>query len=224
MSLTFQAAGTDKKLYKQISSTLSSRYEADLELSNSVSSPGTSRAVYRTLHSPFGPLSEVSARKTFAYLIATLNASHPDYDFSSVLRPTDFRRERNLKQVINTFNTTLTNLGVRGLPRGKMWDTIDAEMTLRECTIYSYTPEDMADDAYGDEGLIWSTIYFFYNKQRKRVCYLYLRGISALERKKHRNAGNAWTDSEDSDEDWDDSKSIWGDNIEMLDYDDEDSN
>ncbi|TGZ81652.1 Maf1 regulator [Ascodesmis nigricans] len=164
---TTKAAGSDKKLYKQISSTLSSRYEADLELSNSVS-PQASRAVYRTQHSPFGPLSEISARKTFAYMIATLNASHPDYDFSSVLRPSDFRKERSLRQVINTFNTTLTNLGVRGLARGKMWDSIDNEMKLRDCAVFSYAPEDMADDAYGDEGLIWSNIYFFYNKQRKR--------------------------------------------------------
>ena len=34
--------------------------------------------------SPFGPLSESQSRKTFIDLIATLNASFPDYDFRFV--------------------------------------------------------------------------------------------------------------------------------------------
>jgi len=204
---TTKAAGTDKKLYKTISTTLTTRYEADRQLSDTLSPPLQSKAVYASLHSPFGPLDHPSARKTFAYLIATLNASHPDYDFSSVLRPTDFRRERSLRQVINGFNTTLFNLGGPVL-RG-MWDAIDSEMDLTRCNIYSYTPEDMSDDAYGDEGLIWSTIYFFYNKHKKRVCYLYLRGISALERQ--RKGNGLWEESDDSDEWLAESKSIWGD-------------
>jgi hypothetical protein len=32
-------------------------------------------------HSPFGPLNQPSSRRTLFYLIATLNASFPDYDF-----------------------------------------------------------------------------------------------------------------------------------------------
>jgi hypothetical protein len=220
-----KAAGGDKKLYKSISNTLSSRYETDLRLSEELSPPSKiklqSKAVYQTLHSPFGPLDQISARKTFAYLIATLNASHPDYDFSSVLRPTDFRRERNLRTVINTFNTTLFNLGVsvsKSLPR--MWDTIDSEMDLAHCNIYSYSPDDVSDDPYGEEGLIWSSIYFFFNKHKKRVCYLYLRGISALSHSPvetsvwsmHgiRNPGDKEMDSSDEDDMWA-SKSIWGD-------------
>lgn len=31
--------------------------------------------------SPFGPLTEGASKKTFMYLIATLNASYFDYDF-----------------------------------------------------------------------------------------------------------------------------------------------
>ncbi|KAF8545356.1 Maf1 regulator-domain-containing protein [Trichophaea hybrida] len=213
---TTKAAGSDKKLYKSISNTLTSRYETDLRLSEELSPPSKikmqSKAVYQTLHSP----------KTFAYLIATLNASHPDYDFSSVLRPTDFRRERNLRTVINTFNTTLFNLGVsvsKSLPR--MWDTIDSEMDLTHCNIYSYSPDDVSDDPYGEEGLIWSSIYFFFNKHKKRVCYLYLRGISALSHSPVetgvwglngvRNAYDKAMDSSDEDDMWVESKSIWGD-------------
>lgn len=241
---TTKAAGGDKKLYKNILNTLSSRYEADLRLSQSLSTCNSSasaatdnnkadpsssalqtKAVYQTLHSPFGPLDQISARKTFAYLIATLNASHPDYDFSSVLRPTDFRRERNLRIVVNAFNTTLFNLGVnvsKCLP--KMWDTINLEMDLMHCNIYSYSPDDVSDDPYGEEGLIWSNVYFFFNKQKKRVCYLYLRGISALSHSPVESSkwslngvlkGTAtmgeWNSDEDESDQWAESKSIWGD-------------
>ena len=205
---------------------MTSRYETDLRLSEELSPPSKtklqSKAVYQTLHSPFGPLDQVSARKTFAYLIATLNASHPDYDFSSVLRPTDFRREKSLRTVINTFNTTLFNLGVsvgKSVPR--MWDTIDSEMDLTQCNIYSYSPDDVSDDPYGEEGLIWSSIYFFFNKHRKRVCYLYLRGISALSHSPvetgvwtlsgARSARGGEVSSDDEDDQWTESKSIWGD-------------
>ena len=221
-----KAAGGDKKLYKSISNTLTSRYETDLRLSQELSLPTDSKlqskAVYQTLHSPFGPLDQVSARKTFAYMIATLNASHPDYDFSSVLRPTDFRREKNVRTVINTFNTTLFNLGVNvGNTIPRMWDTIDSEMDLTYCNIYSYSPDDVSDDPYGEEGLIWSNIYFFFNKNKKRVCYLYLRGISALSHSPAetgvwslngvRNGTIGESDSGDDAEMWSDSKSIWGD-------------
>ena len=154
--------------------------------------------------SPFGPLSQPASRRTFAYLIGTLNASHPDYDFSH-LRPSDFRREKSLNLVMNTLDTTLYNLrpqrqhtwlGVSrhwsarvdpafSLPsRGheawdsRMWRLIDKEMSLKECSVYSYAPIDDSFD--GEEGAIWSFNYFFFNKVRKRVCYFYLRGLSIL--------------------------------------------
>jgi hypothetical protein len=59
-----------------------------------------------------------------------------------------------------------------------MWRIIDQQMSLKECTIYCYSPDE--DPYEGEEGLIWSLNYFFFNKTRKRVCYLYLRGISVL--------------------------------------------
>lgn len=170
--------------------------------------------------SPFGSLSQISSRRTFAYLIATLNASHPDYDFSYLLRPSDFKREKSLKRVINTLDTTLYNLrpqstilsstssssetqnasmghldessgitspsspsanssgsGERWNPR--MWHLIDQEMSLKECSLYAYTPEE--DPYDGEEGALWSFNYFFFNKAKKRVCYLYLRGVSNID-------------------------------------------
>lgn len=136
---------------------------------------------------------------------------------------------------MNNFNSTLFSLGVnlsRSLPR--MWDTIDKEMDLLSCNIYAYSPDDVSDDPYGEEGLIWSTNLFFFNKHKKRVCYLYLRGLSTLShspletnmvggwRAETGGMGSGhegWDDSDDEfDDDFVESKSIWGDDS----YDDDD--
>jgi len=200
---TTKAARSDRKLYKNIEQSLEAQYESILRLSASLSPPNASDAA-ATLNlsrsSPFGPLSEHSSRRTFAYLIATLNASHPDDDFSHVLRPSDFRRERHLKRVMNTVDSTLFNLRPRDTidlspsspatlsgsyntdaspawgPR--MWRIMDDQMSLQECAVYSYSPEE--DPSVADDGAIWSLHYFFFNPMRKRVCYMYLRAIPIL--------------------------------------------
>lgn len=59
-----------------------------------------------------------------------------------------------------------------------MWRLIDKEMSLKDCNIYCYAPEE--DPYDGEEGAIWSFNYFFFNKARKRVCYFYLRGQSLI--------------------------------------------
>ena len=59
-----------------------------------------------------------------------------------------------------------------------MWQIIDKEMSLKECSVYCYSPEE--DPYDGEEGGIWSFNYFFFNKARKRVCYIYLRGLSII--------------------------------------------
>ncbi|OJJ95353.1 hypothetical protein ASPACDRAFT_127479 [Aspergillus aculeatus ATCC 16872] len=200
---TTKAARADRKLYRNIEQSLESQYESVLRLSASLSPPNASDAAASlnlSRSSPFGPLSDHSSRRTFAYLIATLNASHPDYDFSHVLRPSDFHRERNLKRVMNTIDSTLFNLrpreaidltppspvtvsgsynaGASATWGPKMWGVINEHMSLKECSLYSYSPEEDPSDA--DDGAIWSLHYFFFNRLRKRVCYLYLRAIPIL--------------------------------------------
>ncbi|RFU29157.1 hypothetical protein B7463_g7185, partial [Scytalidium lignicola] len=213
---TTKAAGSDKKLYRNIENSLESQYESLLRLSASMSPPNTSSAggssVNLSRSSPFGPLSQVSSRRTFAYLIATLNASHPDYDFSHVLRPTDFRRERNLKVVMNAIDSTLYNLrpnagmtlqvpfqssysSVSSSPTTtqvwgpQMWTLIDKEMVLKECTVYCWAPPD--EPFEGEEGAIWSLNYFFFNKEKKRVAYLYVRGVPVMSHSPRRAKGMA---------------------------------
>jgi hypothetical protein len=201
---TTKAAGSDKKLYRNIENSLESQYESLLRLSASVSpglGPDEESPVNLSRSSPFGPLSEVSSRRTFAYLIATLNASHSDYDFSHILRPADFRRERDLKSIIGTIDSTLYNLrpstgmhlhvppqtsyattasapAISQAWGPQMWSMIDKEMALKECTVYCWAPPD--DPFDGEEGSIWSLNYFFFNKERKRIAYIYLRGVPVM--------------------------------------------
>lgn len=213
---TTKAAGSDKKLYRTIESSLQTHHESLLRLSASLSPPQAETLADElnlSRSSPFGPLSQISSRRTYAYLIATLNASHPDYDFSHLLRPADFRRERSYRTAMNSIDSTLHNLRPRSSPLSPppipqkpggssgssssgsagtgssvwgpaMWRLMDAEMDLKHCAVYSYAPEEEAFVGcdYGDEGggAIWSLNYFFFNKERKRVAYLYLRGLSVL--------------------------------------------
>jgi len=102
---------------------------------------------------------------------------------------------------MNNLDTTLYNLRPRpatpsfsaggqmpssassGLTWGpRTWRLIDQQMRLKECSIYRYAPDDYDLFEEDEEGSIWSMNYFFFNKALKRVCYLYLRGISVLSR------------------------------------------
>ena len=202
---TTKAAGGDKKLYKNIENELEEQHKKNIQFSKSLSPP-QKHLMTPTLNlsrsSPFGNMGMISSRRTYAYLIATLNASHPDYDFSHMLRPTDFKRERSLRAVMNNMDTALFNLRprssdpfthVRGVGSASacspsnqtswgpgMWRLIDQQMSLKECYIYRYAPDDLDPFEDDEEGYLWSMNYFFFNKARKRVCYLYLRGISVL--------------------------------------------
>lgn len=208
---TTKAAGSDKKLYKTIENSLESQHAALMKLGASLSPPQRKEmaaSLNLSRSSPFGRLSEISSRRTYAYLIATLNASHPDYDFSHVLRPTDFHREDNLRRVMANIDNTLNSVrplassllvphagsscrayssspgpnatGVGDVISSpawgpQMWTMIDKEMTLTDCSVFSYQP---AEDPFdGDESAIWRMHYFFFNKDKKRVAYLYIRGL-----------------------------------------------
>ena len=112
---TTKAAGSDKKLYKSIDRSLESQHAALLKFGASLSPPQREQmaaSLNLSRSSPFGSFSDISSRRTFAYLIATLNASHPDYDFSHVLRPTDFRREKDLRRAIATFDSIMNNVQI----------------------------------------------------------------------------------------------------------------
>src|ERR1700750_3121900 len=116
---TTKAAGGDKKLYKNIENGLEAQYKSNLQFSHSLSPPQVhmmADSLNLSRSSPFGNLGMISSRRTYAYLIATLNASHPDYDFSHTLRPVDFKKERNLGRIMAKIDNTMQNLRPR--PQG----------------------------------------------------------------------------------------------------------
>ncbi|KAL8770633.1 MAG: hypothetical protein Q9209_003701 [Squamulea sp. 1 TL-2023] len=263
---TTKTAGADKNLYKVIEEGLEAQHQTQVAISKTLPEThegSSSRRIDLSRSSPFGPLSQHTARRTFAYLIATLNASHPDYDFSHLLRPSDFRREKSLRHVMNTLDTTLYSLRPRptsnaslGIPtywtsiaasapavvasngeswNPRKWRLIDKEMSLKDCSIYAYVPDE--DPYDGDEGAIWSFNYFFFNKAKKRVCYLYLKSLSIISHsaalktpvKEKRNVDIGWGGSEPGSSkrakywlgDRDDVSGVWHDDDDEEDYDDD---
>lgn len=57
-----------------------------------------------------------------------------------------------------------------------LWTTIDDEIQLNDCDIYSYNP-DLNSDPFGEPGSLWSFNYFFYNKKLKRIVFFTCRAI-----------------------------------------------
>ena len=59
----------------------------------------------------------------------------------------------------------------------KLWVTLNDEIDLMECDIYSYNP-DLTSDPFVEDGSIWSFNYFFFNKKLKRIVLFTCRGLS----------------------------------------------
>lgn len=119
-----------------------------------------------------GPLCDTISTKTLFYLISTLNASfNPDYDFSNA-KSCEFSKEPSLQWVMNSVDSQLFSVATESVSqkRNQLWTTLDEEICLKECDIYSYNP-DLSSDPYGEEGCIWSFNYFFYNRKMKRIVF-----------------------------------------------------
>ncbi|KAF2122607.1 clathrin adaptor complex small chain-domain-containing protein [Lophiotrema nucula] len=192
---TTKAAGDDKKLYKRIERILEERHRDVLAAVADM--PAKSLEQFADefnldRNTVFGSFKEPANRHKFAYMIATLNATHVDYDYANTCNPDEFRRETK-EGFMQKIDTTMYYLRPQaysaGLPSGAMtplgspiwsqqsWQRIDSEMNLNDCEYYSWVP---SEDPYADDGAIWSYHFLIYNKERKRVAYFYLRGISAL--------------------------------------------
>ncbi|KAF9909609.1 RNA polymerase III-inhibiting protein maf1 [Linnemannia zychae] len=169
-----KAAGADKKLYKQIEI----KYDPSNSPPDSTDPSGASSS-FRNIISPFGPLDQPASRRTLFYLIGTLNASFPDYDFSDA-KPEQFRKEPSVSMVVNSVNSTLLNHGnERAVKELRIWDSIDNLIDFEDSDVYSYNPESDSDP--NDEegaGTLWSFNYFFFNRKLKRIIYFTMRGVS----------------------------------------------
>lgn len=63
-----------------------------------------------------------------------------------------------------------------------IWECLDRHIGLKECDVYSHTPpESFLDD---EPGTLWSYMWFFFNKKRKRVAYLNLTAIHHHRRRR----------------------------------------
>ncbi|KAG0172802.1 RNA polymerase III-inhibiting protein maf1 [Apophysomyces sp. BC1034] len=178
-----KSAGSDKKLFRQ----LENRYNVDLLMPGSIS-PDDPQII-----SPFGRLDEATPRRTFFYLLATLNASFPEHDFADI-RPDQFTKLPSLDLVMNSVNTTLFNLGNDVIVNHyRLWDILDELVELHDCDVYSYNP-DIDDDPMNEEGYLWSMNYFFFNRKLKRMVFFSV---------KNESMANASPDDDDSFDDSD---------------------
>jgi len=123
-------------------------------------------------------LCDAIERKTLFHLISTLNAAFPDYDFSTA-KSEEFTKEPNLQFVTNNIDNLLSISATSqyGKIHDKLWHTLNTEIELLDCDIYSYNP-DLTLDPFGEDGSIWSFNYFFFNKKLKRVVLFTCRALS----------------------------------------------
>ncbi|KAI8910727.1 Maf1 regulator-domain-containing protein [Powellomyces hirtus] len=129
-----------------------------------------------------GILNDRVTRKTFFYLLATLNAAFPDYDFSD-LNPDSFSKVPSTL-VANTVNTTLlVHLGIDSAAHAvgaKIWAAIDEAISLSECEMYSFNPDGDEEPDAEEQGNLWSFYYFFTNRRQKRIVFFTARAVSCL--------------------------------------------
>jgi len=134
---TGKLAGVDKKLYKHLEGQWNS------DSSESVS-PDHNHSLHDII-SPFGPMNQPSSRRMLFNLIATLNASYPDYDFSDV-KPDQFTKHQSAAMVCNYINNTLFNLGHAHIINNlALWKVIEDIIELDECSVYSFNPDNDSD-------------------------------------------------------------------------------
>jgi len=178
--------GQDKRLYKNLNADghspndlkALSPPESMLSVSPTAYHKTRSLSMDEEENSVF--VSSTCSRRTLFYLIATLNASFQDYDFSNA-KSEEFSREPSLDWVINSINSNLST--AIGEPYAKLnahlWSSIDEQVSLQDCSIYSYNP-DLESDPFGEEGSLWSFNYFFFNQKLKRIVFFNCRASSLL--------------------------------------------
>ncbi|KAI9323557.1 repressor of RNA polymerase III transcription MAF1-like protein [Dichotomocladium elegans] len=170
-----KSAGSDKKLYKLLENKYGNHHPMVDLVAGSISPDNEF-----TVISPFGRLDEATPRKTFFYLLATLNAAYPDYDFSNV-RPDQFSKQPSLNLVINAVNTTLFNHGNDEIiTKYRLWDTLDELVQLKECDVYSYNADSDDDPMNDQDGYLWSMNYFFFNRKLKRMVFFTVKSRSLI--------------------------------------------
>ncbi|XP_071824541.1 repressor of RNA polymerase III transcription MAF1 homolog [Apostichopus japonicus] len=182
-SYSCKMAGQDKRLFKLLSTE-------DGQSPDDLQALSPSQSQLAPSHSPLkaeqhgadggGPLCYTCSRKMIFYLKSTLNAAfHPDYDFSDT-KSDEFSREPSFQWTMSSVDSNMFSVAGElygSQIRSQLWTAINAEIIPQECEIYSYNP-DLASDPYGEQGILWSFNYFFYNKKLKRILFFTCRAAS----------------------------------------------
>jgi hypothetical protein len=136
---TGKMTADDKRLFRSLE-----QQHADSSLSRSNSLVEHSAV---SPSSPFGDLTDHQTRKKLVHLIATLNASYPDYDFSTA-KAESFTWKTGaeyMHMVKNAIMTTLaeadTSLGSSVNLCEQLWQQVESEISPAECDIFSYIPD-----------------------------------------------------------------------------------
>ncbi|CAG9798613.1 unnamed protein product [Chironomus riparius] len=179
-SYSCKMAGNDKQLYKRF--VTPDTPSSDLQ---ALSPPQT----FMDMSPFFGrgsysgdegvTLCDTISRKTLFYLVATLNSAfEPDYDFSDA-KSHEFSKEPSIQLIMNHIDSNLSAVASDQYKNLQipLWTTIDDEIQLNDCDIYSYNP-DLNSDPFSEPGCLWSFNYFFYNKKMKRIVFFTCRAVN----------------------------------------------
>jgi hypothetical protein len=198
-SYSCKMIGTEKQFYKKFAGS-AGRSPRTLE---ALSPPSSGYGGYAFSSSPFsrslsrissgsedeGILCDTIARKTLFYLISTLNAAFPDYSFSDT-KAEEFTREPSLQFVSQNVDNLLSVAANSQYSKiyEKLWVTLNNEINLLECDIYSYNP-DLTSDPFCEDGSLWSFNYFFFNKKLKRIVFFTCRALTPFSQSFYDEAG-----------------------------------
>lgn len=80
--------------------------------------------------SPFGSLKNIQVKKKFANLIAILNTTFPDNDFSALSPTTENFHKISSEDLISRFNNVMMSLGKKKENLDWIWDRIDSHLHL----------------------------------------------------------------------------------------------
>lgn len=115
------------------------------------------------------------SKRTLFDIVALLNLSYPDYDFTQTKsnRFSLVNYQDCVRNVDGKFSATVSNYS---RVRDEIWKAINEEINVPLCTIYSYIP-DYNSDPFTEDGCIWSFNYLFYNKSLKRFLFFACRAL-----------------------------------------------
>jgi hypothetical protein len=174
--------GDDKKLKVHLDSKYENQDDLPLHAGTSWDSGAAGTLGTSLSKSPFGPFEHnTTSRKTLFYLLATLNAAFPDYDFSD-LKPQYFTKLPTLPMIANSIHNLLfvhlqpVVQSIEAL-EPLIWNTIDDTVQLEDCNFYSFNPDREMEPDAENGGNLWSFYYFFFNKKLKRMVFFTARAV-----------------------------------------------